>query len=179
MDNYANMSEKAMAPHSSTLAWKNPMDGGAWWATVHGVAESRTRLSDFTFTFHSYALEKEMATHSSVLALRSPGTREPGGLPSMGSHRVGHDWSDLAAAAACKYVSFWHGWVSHPGMPDMGEVLRKRDDLGHVTDIHSISPTTPSQLYTQGTEERIPDTFSLNHCLKTLCLGTKIWNSQL
>ena len=91
MDNYANMSEKAMAPHSSTLAWKNPMDGGAWWATVHGVAESRTRLSDFTFTFHSYALEKEMATHSSVLALRIPGTREPGGLPSMGSHRVGHD----------------------------------------------------------------------------------------
>ena len=91
MDNYANMSEKAMAPHSRTLAWKNPKDGGAWWATVHGVAESRTRLSDFTFTFHSYALEKEMATHSSVLALRIPGTREPGGLPSMGSHRVGHD----------------------------------------------------------------------------------------
>ena len=91
MDNYANMSEKAMAPHSSTLAWKNPMDGGAWWATVHGVAESRTRLSDFTFTFHSYALEKEMATHSSVLALRIPGTGEPGGLPSVGSHGVGHD----------------------------------------------------------------------------------------
>ena len=67
------------------------MDGGAWWATVHGVAESQTRLSDFTFTFHSYALEKEMATHSSVLALRIPGTGERGGLPSMGSHRVGHD----------------------------------------------------------------------------------------
>ena len=67
---------------------ENPMDGGAWWAAVHGVTESRTRLSDFTFTFHSYALEKEMATHSSVLALRIPGTGEPGGLPSMGSHRV-------------------------------------------------------------------------------------------
>ena len=65
------------------------MDGGAWWAAVHGVAGSRTRLSDFTF--HSYALEKEMATHSSVLAWRIPGTGEPGGLPSMGSHRVGHD----------------------------------------------------------------------------------------
>ena len=65
--------------------------GGAWWARVHGVTESRTRLSDFTFTFHSYASEKEMATHSSVLALRIPGTGEPGGLPSMGSHRVGHD----------------------------------------------------------------------------------------
>ena len=76
------------------------MDGGVWWATVHGVAESRTWLSDFTFTFHSYALEKEMATHSSVLALRIPGIGEPGGLPSMGSHRVGHDWRDLAAAAA-------------------------------------------------------------------------------
>ena len=79
---------------------ENPMDGGAWWAAVHGVAESRTRLSNFTFTFHSHALETEMATHSSVLALRIPGTGEPGGLPSMGSHRVGHDWSDLAAAAA-------------------------------------------------------------------------------
>ena len=79
---------------------ENPMDGGAWWATVHGVAKSRTRLSDFTFTFHFHALEKEMATHSSVLAWRIPGMGEPGGLPSLGSHRVGHDWSDLAAAAA-------------------------------------------------------------------------------
>ena len=70
---------------------ENPMDGGAWWATVHGVAKSRTRLSDFTFTFHFHALEKEMATHSSVLAWRIPGLGEPGGLPSMGSHRVGHD----------------------------------------------------------------------------------------
>ena len=73
---------------------------GAWWAAVHGVAEGRTRLSDVTFTFHFHALEKEMATHSSVLAWRIPGTGEPGGLPSMGSRRVGHDWSDLAAAAA-------------------------------------------------------------------------------
>ena len=79
---------------------ENPMDGGAWWAAVHGVAKSRTRLSDFTFTFHFHALGKEMATHSSVLAWRIPGTGEPGGLLSMGSHRVGHDWSDLAAAAA-------------------------------------------------------------------------------
>ena len=70
---------------------ENPMDGGAWWAAVHGVAKSRTRLSGFTFTFHFHALEKEMATHSSVLAWRIPGTGEPGGLPSMGSHRVGHD----------------------------------------------------------------------------------------
>ena len=76
------------------------MDRGAWWAAVHGVAKSRTRLSDFTFTFHFHALEKEMATHSSVLAWRIPGTGEPGELPSMGSHRVGHDWSDWAAAAA-------------------------------------------------------------------------------
>ena len=78
---------------------ENPMDGGAWWAAVHGVAKSWTRLSDFTFTFHFHALEKEMATHSSVLAWRIPGMGEPGGLPSMGSHRVRHDWSDLAVAA--------------------------------------------------------------------------------
>ena len=70
---------------------ENPMDRGAWWAAVHGVAKSQTRLSDFTFTFHFHAVEKEMATHSSVLAWRIPGTGEPGGLPSMGSHRVGHD----------------------------------------------------------------------------------------
>ena len=80
-----------MAPHSCTLAWKTPMDGGAWLAAVCGVAKSRTRLSNFTLTFHFPALEKEMATHSSVLAWRIPGMGEPRGLPSMGSHRVGHD----------------------------------------------------------------------------------------
>ena len=69
---------------------ENPMDGGAWKASVHGVAERRTRLSDFTFTFHFPALEKEMASHASVLAWRIPGMGEPGGLLSMGSHRVGH-----------------------------------------------------------------------------------------
>ena len=79
---------------------ENPMDGGAWKAEVHGVAEGRTWLSDFTFTFHFHALEKKMATHSSVLAWRIPGMGEPGELPSIGSHRVGHNWSDLAAAAA-------------------------------------------------------------------------------
>ena len=79
---------------------ENPMDRGAWKAAVHGVAESRTRLSDFTLTFHFHALEKEMTTHSSVLAWRIPGMLEPCRLPSMGSHRVGHDWSDLATAAA-------------------------------------------------------------------------------
>ena len=84
------------------------MDRGAWWTTVHGVMKNWTRLSDFTFTFHFRASEKEMATYSSVLAWRIPWTAEPGGLPSMGSHRVGHDWSDLAVAAAalCDTVSF-------------------------------------------------------------------------
>ena len=71
----------------------NPMDRAVWLATVHGVAKGRTRLSDFTFPFHFHALEKKMATHSSVLALRIPGTGEPGRLPSLGSHRVGHDHS--------------------------------------------------------------------------------------
>ena len=79
---------------------ESPMDGGARWAAVHGVAKSRAQLSDFTFTFHFHALEKEMATHSSVLAWRISGMAEPGGLPSMGSHRVRHNRSNLAAAAA-------------------------------------------------------------------------------
>ena len=70
---------------------ENPTDGGAWWAVVHGVAKSWTRLSHFTLTFHFHALGKEMATHSSVLAWRIPGMREPGGLLSVGSHRVGHN----------------------------------------------------------------------------------------
>ena len=84
-----------MAPHSSTLAWKIP------WAEEPDRLQSmgsQRRLSDFTFTFHFHALEKEMAIHSSILAWRIPGTGEPGGLLSMGSHRVGHDWSDLAAS---------------------------------------------------------------------------------
>ena len=88
------------------------MDGGAWWAAVHEIAKSQTQLSDFTFTFHFHALEKELATHSSVLAWRIPGTGEPGGLPSLGSHRVGHDWSDLAAAAGkhklIRYLTHYH-----------------------------------------------------------------------
>ena len=101
------------------------MDGGAWWTAVHGVSKSQTRLSDFTFTFHFHALEKEMATHSSVLAWRIPGTGEPGGLPSMGSHRVRHDWSALAAAAYTHSICLifpgfrgisccgrWHEWES-------------------------------------------------------------------
>jgi len=141
--------EKAMAPHSSTFAWKIPWmeePGGlqsmgslrgdkwamplslftfthwrrkwqltpvslpgesqgrwTWWAAIYGVTHSQTRLNDFTFTFHFHALEKEMATHSSVLTWRIPGTVEPGGLPSMGSHRVRHNWSDSAAAPAMPY----------------------------------------------------------------------------
>ena len=82
-------SEKAMAPHSSTLAWKIPWTEEP--AAVHGVAKSPIRLSDFTFTFHFHALEKEMATHSSNLGLENPRDGEPDGLPSMGSHRVGHN----------------------------------------------------------------------------------------
>ena len=86
------------------------MDGGAWWAAVHGVDKSQARLSIFTFTFHFHALEKEMASHSSILAWRIPGMVEPGGLPSMGSHRVRHDWSDLAAAAAAAAMHIYERW---------------------------------------------------------------------
>ena len=94
-----------MAPHSSTLAWKTP------WTEEPGGLQSmgsprvgRTRLIDFTFTFHSHALEKEMATHSSVLAWRILGMGEPRGLPPMGLNRVGHNWSDLAAVAAAEWI---------------------------------------------------------------------------
>ena len=90
---------------------ENPMDGGAWKVAVHGVTEGQTWLSDFTFTFHFHALEKAMATHSSTLAWRIPGTREPGGLQSMGSHRVGHDRSDLAAAAAEIITGVTNAWI--------------------------------------------------------------------
>ena len=91
--------------HYSCL--ENPMDGGAWKAAVHRVAEGQTRLSDFAFTFHFHALEKEMANHSSVLAWRIPGTGEPGGLPSMGSHRVGHNWSGSSSSrCAFKFCLF-------------------------------------------------------------------------
>ena len=81
------------------------MDGRAWWAAVNGVAKSQIWLSDFTFTFHFHALEKEMATHSSILAWRIPGIEEPGGLRSMGLHRVRHNWSDLAAVAAASMTA--------------------------------------------------------------------------
>ena len=99
------------APHGTPLQYscpENPMDRGAWKAAVHKVAEGRTRLSDFTFTFHFHALAKDVAAHSSVLAWRIPGTGEPGGLPSMGSHRVGHDWSDLAAKYTINAVCLNH-----------------------------------------------------------------------
>ena len=89
------------------------MDGGAWWAADHGVAKSRTRLSDFTFTFHFHALEKEMATHSSVLVWRMPGMGELGGLPSMGSHRV-----DLAAAGTSLGVQLLRLCAPNAGVPD-------------------------------------------------------------
>ena len=92
---------------------ENPMDRGVWWAAVHEVAKNWTRLSDFTFPFQFHALEKALATHSSVLAWRIPGMGEPSGLPSMGSHRVGHDWSDFAAAYVNRYVFWYEFWYSH------------------------------------------------------------------
>ena len=100
---------------------EDSMDRGAWWAAVHGIAEGQTQLGDFTFTFHFHALETEMVTHSSVLARRIPGTGEPGGLPSMGSHRVGHDLSDLAAAA---YST--GNYIQYPEINHNGKEYKKR-----------------------------------------------------
>ena len=114
---------------------ENPMDGGAWWAAVHGVAKSRAWLSDFTFTFHLHALEKEMATHSSVLAWRIPGTGEPGGLPFMGSHRVGHDWSDLAARRLGKRKKNdqrWEPYIEPSYMADTQRVRFLNDWHHHI-----------------------------------------------
>jgi len=91
---------------------ENSMDGGAWWAAVHGVAKSQKRLSDFTFTFHFHALEKEMATHSSVLAWRIPGMAEPGRLESMGSLRVGHDW--VTSLSVFTFMHWRRRWQPTP-----------------------------------------------------------------
>ena len=140
---------------------ENTMDREAWWAAVHGVAKSWIQLSNFPFTFHFRALEKEMATHSSVLAWRIPWTGEPGRLPSVGSHRVGHDWSDLEAAAAAAAIlfipsQFWgllgsglvvchsldkpkelellvKGWIRTMGRPGSGVMLPKEPWLGIKT----------------------------------------------
>ena len=110
---------------------ENPMVGGAWWAADYGVAKSWTRLSDFTFTFHFHALEKEMATHSTVLAWRIPGTTEPGGLPSMGLRRVGHDWSDLAAVeAAADFKNMRPKSSCSPSFHFTGKEVRHRTSSG-------------------------------------------------
>ena len=130
--------EKALAPTPVLLPGESHGQR-AWWAVVHGVAKSRTRLSDFTLTFHFHALEKEMTTHSSVLSWRIPGMAEPGGLPSMGSHRVGHDWSDLAVAAAAAVGYQKHEfvrdryWRDETGKTDWGQLSRtcRPDTLKH------------------------------------------------
>ena len=122
---------------------ENPMDGGAWWAAVCGVAKSQTRPSDFTFTFHFHALEKEMATHSSVLAWRIPGTGEPGGLPSLGLHRVGHDWSDLAAAAYpnCLSGPWTYNWVQQTLLSQKSK-WQRGSCLGHEVGLKQLSSSS-------------------------------------
>ena len=162
------------------------MDGEAWWAAVHGVAKSQTWLSDFTFTFHFHALEKEMATHSSVVAWRIPGMGEPGGLPSMGSHRVGHDWSDLAAAAVAAGVSLVSQMVKNP--PAMRETqvpsLGWEDPLEKGMATHSIIlawriPWTeePSGLQVYGAAKSQTQLSNNNYSVTLIsCLNTTFWS---
>ena len=119
---------------------QNPMDGGAWWAAVHGVSKSRTRLSDFTFTFHFRALKKEMAAHSSILAWRITGMADPRGLPSMGSHGVGNDWSDLAAVAAAGLYRILE-WVAFPFSRGSSQP-RDRTQVSHIAGGFFISWAT-------------------------------------
>ena len=128
------------------------MDRGAWKAAVHGVTKSRTRLSNFTFTFHFHALEKEMATHSSVLAWRIPGTGEPGGLPSMGSHRVRQDWSNLAAA---EVILLWGLSLFPLGLiPCLLHRLREEDKSGAASALcqrsSGLQTRTPEVTFTKG-----------------------------
>ena len=136
--NYQTLELKGREGNGTPLQYsclENPMDGGAWWAAVHGVTKSRTQLSNFTLTFHFPALEKEMATHSSVLAWRIPRTAEPGGLLSMGSHRVRHDWSDLAAAAAA-------GLPVHHQLPEFTQThVHRVDDA--IQPSHPLSSPSP------------------------------------
>ena len=127
------------------------MDGGAWKAAVHGVAKSQTRLSDFTFTIHFLALEEEMATHSSVLAWRIPTTAEPGGLPSMGSHRVRHDWSDSATQQQiCRgyhpYSRKWRGTKELLDECERGEWKAGLKLNIHKTKITASGPITSQQI---------------------------------
>ena len=142
---------------------ENPMDGGAWKAAVHGVAGSRTRLSDFPFTFHFHALEKEMATHSSVLAWRIPGMGKPSGLPSMGSHRVRHDWSDLALAIAIygegngthsSTLAWKIPWTEEPGrLQSMGSLRVGHDwatSLSLFTFLHWRRKWQPTPVFLPG-----------------------------
>ena len=134
------------------------MDGGPWWAAVHGVTKSRTRLSDFTFAFYFPALEEEMATQSSVLAWRISGTGEPGGLPSMGLHRVGHDWSDLAAAVKKPNTS-----VPFPHIPSI--VKSYQFYLQDTPNPSTLSPLIPSDSQTTIHLDR-------NHCRSFLSISS-------
>ena len=146
---------------------ENPMGGGAWWAAVHGVAKSQRRPSDFPFTFHFHALEKEMATDSSVLAWRIPGAGEPGGLPSMGSHRVGHDWWDLAAAA------YLVNSISHPeeGSCSLG-------CWGQTFFVGREAELSQCQAWEQGQGEVISHLTLCGHSLLSISQGLETWGSS-
>ena len=159
------------------------MGRGAWWAAVHGVAKSQTRLSNMTFTFHFHALEKEMPTHFSVLAWRIPGTGKPSGLPSMGSHRVGHDWSELAAAAAGSiYI--------HLYLYNLSLLISPRKDSYNFPFFSGCFPALPLALFVEDRTSYKEQDWNIRkhlayHChraspegLELRTFGARIWSSS-
>ena len=160
------------------------MDGGAWWAAVCGVAKSWTRMNDFTFTFHFHALEKEMATHSSVLAWRIPGTGEPGGLTSMGSHRVGHNWSDLAKdKERIKPMNIqqrkvrgpeWEPQVKHTALLASPVYIAQGEKKKHIKRGATTEPLSSCLVSWVGPHSCLEDVFSFACQIKLSCNWTVI-----
>ena len=154
------------------------MGGRAWWATVHGVAKSRTQLSDFTFTFYFHALEKEMATHFSVLAWRIPGTGKPGGLPSMGSHRVGHDWSKWLSSSSSSNLCWPSKLIMKPITITKTGKAQKCQLWSYFRSIHNFATVVINHIWTIFSAPRLKLDLS-NHNTQGSCDKLPVYSHQL